>query len=108
MGIKKKHFQKETFLKLPWQTNRLQKCISSIADKNHLEINFLEPLNDLDRKEDLKTIINSFKKISFSILKLLQKLFFKIKNTFLKEFIFFSETSYAQNLNKGSPIILRT
>jgi hypothetical protein len=107
MGIKKEHFHKKTFLKLPWQTNRLQKYISSIAYKNHLEINFLEPLNDLDTKEDLKTIINSFKKISFSILKLLQKLFFKIKNTFLEEFIFFSETSYAQNLNKGSPIILR-
>lgn len=108
MGIKKKHFNKETFLKLPWQTNRLQKSISSIANKNHLEINFLEPLNDLDTKEDLKTILNSFKEIYLSILKLLQKLFFKIKNTFLEEFVLFSETLYAQNLNKGSPTILRT
>lgn len=105
MGIKKEHFHKETFLKLPWQTNRLQKCISSKATAKNLEIKFLELLNDLDTKEDIKTILNSFKKISFSILKLLQKLFFRVKNTFLKAYILISETSYSQNLNKGSPII---
>jgi hypothetical protein len=105
MGIKKEHFHKETFLKLPWQTNRLQKCISSKATAKNLEIKFLELLNDLDTKEDIKTILNSFKKISFSILKLLQKLFFRIKKTFLEAYLLISETSYSQNLNKGSPII---
>ena len=105
MGIKKEHFHKETFLKLPWQTNRLQKCISSKATAKNLEIKFLELLNDLDTKEDIKTILNSFKKISFSILKILQKLFFRIKKTFPEAYLLISETSYSQNLNKGSPII---
>ena len=31
MGIKKAHFNKNTFLKLPWQTNRLNSYISKIS-----------------------------------------------------------------------------
>ena len=34
MGIKKEHFNKETFLKLPWQTSKLQKCITSIVTRS--------------------------------------------------------------------------
>lgn len=105
MGIKKEHFHKETFLKLPWQTNHLHKAISSITNSKKLEISFLEILHDIDSQEDIQLIINSFKEIPISILILLQKLFFRIKNTFFEEFIRFFKTSFSQNSNKGSPII---
>jgi glycosyltransferase A (GT-A) superfamily protein (DUF2064 family) len=105
MGIKKDHFNKETFLKLPWQTNCLHKSIASIANSKKLKISFLEVLNDIDSKEDILLIINSFKEISLSILKLLQKLFFRNKTVFFEELIRFFKTSFSQNSNKGSPII---
>ena len=105
MGIKKEHFNKETFLKLPWQTSRLYSCISSISTSKNLEIKFLEVLYDIDSKEDIQLIINSFKEISLSILKLLQKIFFEIKKAFFEELVRFYKTSFSQNSNKGSPII---
>tara|TARA_R110002049_G_scaffold73909_3_gene190890 strand:- start:3451 stop:4128 length:678 start_codon:yes stop_codon:yes gene_type:complete len=105
MGIKKEQFHKETFLKLPWQTNRLHSCISSIAKTKNLEVQFLELLSDIDSKEDIKQILNSFKTLSLSVLKLLQKLFFSKKSLFTEEHIALFRTSVSQNHNKGSPII---
>jgi glycosyltransferase A (GT-A) superfamily protein (DUF2064 family) len=105
MGIKKDHFNKETFLKLPWQTNRLRASIISIANSKNLKIQFLEQLTDLDSKEDIQSILNSFKGISLSILKLLHQLFFSIKNVFFEYKIYIYKTSFSQNFNKGSPSI---
>ena len=106
MGIKKNHFHKETFLKLPWQTNGLHKCVTTIASAKNLEIQFLELLNDIDSKEDLQLIIASFKAIPASILKLLHKLIFSIKDTFFLAVFSIVKTSFSRNFNKGSPIIL--
>jgi glycosyltransferase A (GT-A) superfamily protein (DUF2064 family) len=105
MGIKKDHFNKETFLKLPWQTNRLRASIISIANSKNLKIQFLEQLTDLDSKEDIQSIINSFKGISLSISKLLHQLFFSVKNIFFEYKIYIYKTSFSQNFNKGSPPI---
>ncbi|WP_343330609.1 DUF2064 domain-containing protein [Polaribacter staleyi] len=105
MGIQKAHFDKESFIKLPWQTNRLHKSIASIATSKNLEIQFLELLNDIDSKEDIQFILDSFKAIPLSILKLLQKVFFSIKIAFFKVDFSTLQTSFSKNFNKGSPII---
>lgn len=105
LGIKKEHFQKKTFLKLPWQTNVLNSYITKISSSKNIHISFLELLNDLDSKEDVVKIIHSFKAISLSILELL-KLFFKVdkKNIIYKKKIFYNPL-FSQNFNKGSPVI---
>ncbi|TXD48058.1 DUF2064 domain-containing protein [Polaribacter sp. IC073] len=105
MGIKKAQFHKENFIKLPWQTNRLHKKIANIATAQNLEVQFLELLSDLDSKEDIQFILNSFKAIPLSILKLLQKLDFTFRSTFFEEGFSILKTSFSKNLNKGSPII---
>ncbi|PQJ72039.1 DUF2064 domain-containing protein [Polaribacter butkevichii] len=105
MGIQKAHFDKESFIKLPWQTNRLHKSIANIATSKNLEIQFLELLNDIDSKEDIQFILDSFKAIPLSILKLLQKLFLSIKIAFFKVDFSTLQTSFSKNFNKGSPII---
>ena len=105
MGIKKAQFNKETFIELPWQTNRLHKSIATIAATKNLEVQFLELLNDIDSKEDIRFILNSFKAIPEFILKLLQKLFFTFKSTFFLENFSTLKTSFSKNYNKGSPII---
>jgi glycosyltransferase A (GT-A) superfamily protein (DUF2064 family) len=105
MGIKKEHFNKETFLQSPWQTNHLHNYFSSIASAQNLQLHFLEPLHDIDSKEDIKLIIQCFNTITNTILKLLQKLFYAIQKPYFKAQSILLETSYAQNLNKGSPLI---
>jgi glycosyltransferase A (GT-A) superfamily protein (DUF2064 family) len=105
MGLKKSYFNKETFERLPWQTNRLHQKFSSLAHLKNLKIQYLEPLNDIDCKEDLKLIIHSFKAVSSSILKLLQKLFYRIKNNFFTTYFDLLKISFSQNFNKGSPFI---
>jgi hypothetical protein len=105
MGIKKAHFSKETFLKLPWQTSKLQNCISSIIASKNLTIRFLEILIDLDSKDDLKTIINSFKAIPKSILTILKIFIFIQKQFFLDFIINIKNTFSTPNFNKGSPLI---
>lgn len=105
MGIKEVHFNKETFLKLPWQTSRLQKCITSILSSKKLNIKFLEILNDLDVLEDIKKILHSFKAIPKSILKILTLLIFTQREFFVDLTINFKKTFFAPNSNKGSPLV---
>lgn len=105
MGIKKEHFNKETFLKLPWQTRHLQKCITSISSNKKLELSFLEPLSDLDSKEDIQHIVHSFKAISKSILKLLIAFYLIDKKDFIDQKIGFYTVPFSQYFNKGSPLI---
>jgi glycosyltransferase A (GT-A) superfamily protein (DUF2064 family) len=104
MGISKENFNKENFLKLPWQTNKLNSYIASLANSKNLKINFLELLHDLDSKEDIYLIINSFKDISLSVLKLLQQLVFRIKEVFFKQLSTYLKTLFSPNSNKGSPV----
>jgi hypothetical protein len=105
MGIKKEHFNKETFLKLPWQTSKLQNCIASILSSNKLNIKFLEVLNDLDVLEDIKKILHSFKAIPRSILKLFTLFIFTQKEFFIDITINIKKTFSTPNSNKGSPLI---
>jgi glycosyltransferase A (GT-A) superfamily protein (DUF2064 family) len=104
MGIQKKHFCKEVFLNLPWQTNRLNSRIIAIAKTKKLQTFFLESLTDIDKKEDISTIIASFKHIPFAILTLLLHYLFQEKRV-----LFFNNRTYlqlfsSQNFNKGSPL----
>lgn len=105
MGIKKEYFQQENFLKLPWQTNRLQSAITAIATAKKLEIQFLEVLQDIDSKEDIHQIIDSFKAISKIILKLLHAFLSPIKNSFSLRKRSILKIAFSKNFNKGSPQI---
>ncbi|MGY8911131.1 MAG: TIGR04282 family arsenosugar biosynthesis glycosyltransferase, partial [Flavobacteriales bacterium] len=105
MGIKKEHFNKETFLKLPWQTSRLQNCITSTITSKKLNIKFLETLNDLDVLEDIKKILHSFKAIPKSVLKFLILFITTKKEFFVDITINFKKTFSTPNSNKGSPLI---
>jgi len=51
MGLKQSYFNNETFLKLPWQTSRLQRSISRLVSSNHINLSYLETLSDIDSIE---------------------------------------------------------
>jgi glycosyltransferase A (GT-A) superfamily protein (DUF2064 family) len=105
MGIKKIHFDKNTFLKLPWQTSKLQNYITSVIKSKNLIIKFLEHLQDIDFKEDVQKIIYSFKVIPRSIFSIFKKLLFNQKQFFMENTISIQNTYATPNSNKGSPII---
>lgn len=106
MGIKKENFNKSTFLKLPWNKSYLLKAILKRSKLKKLKINFLESLNDIDAKEDLLNIVNSFREIPLYILKLL--LFFIVtdKKTCILKKLNFLENYLHVFFNKGSPVIV--
>ncbi|GAB7256989.1 TIGR04282 family arsenosugar biosynthesis glycosyltransferase [Polaribacter sp. OB-PA-B3] len=104
MGIKKAHFNKEIFLKLPWQTNKLQASIDTISTIKKEQISFLELLIDLDNLEDVKTILESFKTLSLDVFKLLKKTIIAIKPIVFSNFSFHQTSSFTKNYNKGSPL----
>lgn len=105
MGIKKEHFNKNTFLKLPWGKSNLRKSVTRISKVKKLKIDFLEFLNDLDSQEDLVKIVSSFKKISSSVLQLLLSFITIDKEIKILKKLNFLENYLYKNFNKGSPII---
>lgn len=107
MGLKKSHFDLNSFLELPWNTSRLATAISLLVVSNpEVEIYKLQPLKDIDRLIDLKSLLNSFCSISKELKKIILLLLCSDKETFhISEFIrndFFNEIYY----NKGSPTLL--
>ncbi len=101
LAIKKEYFDKKTFLKLPWQTNRLQKSIATLY--KHQKIKRLELLSDIDKKDDIKIILNSFKAICSTLLSLLIKHIQCSKKLIKFVSLFIKETNYTSKLNKGPP-----
>lgn len=106
MGIKKEYFNKKSFLHLPWQTARLRKAITSKVTKENKQICVLELLNDIDSKNDIVSILNSFNILSIKIKQLLQRFIF-INTPLLLHVNIQKESLYAlRYFNKGSPLYI--
>lgn len=106
MGLKQSYFNNETFLKLPWQTSRLQRSISRLVSSNHINLSYLETLSDIDSVSDIKVIIDSFRSIPKQIKQLLYSYISLGKG--ITNSLFTSIETYILSLlfNKGSPLFL--
>ncbi len=71
MGLHKSHFDKSSFLKLPWQTRELSHCISQIIENKNTEVVLLQTLFDIDDTSDLKKIVNLYHKIGSNLLRII-------------------------------------
>ena len=104
LGIKKEHFNKELFLKLPWQSQKLNASLSKLFKVTTTKVFYLKKLIDIDSIDDIKKLINSFKKVYddlFKILVLFIKLNKRILFDFLKNILLLFQS---KTYNKGSPI----
>ena len=106
MGLHRSQFDPTSFLKLPWQTSRLSKCIDLLIKKANIEVVRLKVLTDVDKFNDLKNILNSYKslgrrlkRIILALLQFGEKIFNII---WLEKFQLEQQNLY----NKGSPKIL--
>ncbi|MFD2916471.1 TIGR04282 family arsenosugar biosynthesis glycosyltransferase [Psychroserpens luteus] len=106
MGLKKSHFNVETFLKLPWQTSALSRNISRLTSSQNINLSYLETLSDIDTILDAKTIIDSFRSISKYIKQLLQQ-YISVEKKIISSLFSSIETSTQTLLfNKGSPLFI--
>ena len=106
MGLNRSQFNVETFLKLPWQTSQLIKQISHLFSLRKIKILFLKTLNDIDTIADIKSVLDTFRKIDPFLKKILLSLFSSEKITFLYTSFFFQNTLKEIHFNKGSPLSL--
>ena len=107
MGLKKTCFNHNTFLKLPWQTARLNRSVSKLCQSNAIVLEFLEILQDVDTISDAKRIISSFRSLSENLIQLLHLQISVEKNPKTVLFQAIESATSLLYFNKGSPLVLQ-
>ena len=105
MGLKKSHFNPDSFLKLPWQTEALTSSILRLVHAKKIEAILLDRLQDLDSVADIEALLQSQKSLHYTIGQLLLN---ALEKSFSLPLIqpFWVETFHARNyFNKGSPVL---
>ncbi|CAL2089369.1 DUF2064 domain-containing protein [Tenacibaculum sp. 190524A02b] len=104
IAFHKKHFNKQQFLQLPWQTNLLFTTLHQLL-LQHTKVTSLTYLKDIDSFDDLKYFL-----FRFNTERILHDIIRKIIYSFKIVFYYFSpiqKINYPQNIfNKGSPTYL--
>lgn len=104
MGLKKHHFKADAFLKLPWQTSKLNRSFTKLITSKKLKLVVLEVLNDIDSLSDIETVLKTSKTLS-SIIKTLLIGFLPLnKKIATRPTVNASVFVTPQYLNKGSPV----
>ena len=103
MGLNKSHFNADAFLKLPWQTKHLNRSVSKILQSNNTSTYLLEQLVDIDSKEDIKYLLNTYKSFSKVLKTLLITLMDYKKAIFSNHTLSLQKVTVYNPHNKGSP-----
>jgi glycosyltransferase A (GT-A) superfamily protein (DUF2064 family) len=106
IGLKQQQFNKDAFIKLPWQNSSLNKTISKTLGFKNNQIHYLEVLTDIDNASDIELILNSFKTISSKIKSILILFFPSLSQTDSYFNIGFKNFTLTKRRNKGSPAML--
>ncbi|MCD2257758.1 TIGR04282 family arsenosugar biosynthesis glycosyltransferase [Psychroserpens luteolus] len=106
MGLKQSNFNVETFLKLPWQTSRLNQSISRLIRSKKVNLYYLETLSDIDKTSDIKAIMNRFERISNDLKQLLKTYISIEKRIYYTSINLVSILSRDTYFNKGSPSLV--
>lgn len=106
MGLHKSQFNAETFLKLPWQTSQLTQSISRLLAAKKIKVLFLQVLQDIDTVSDIKVFIDSFRKLSKTIITLLLSVVASERKVIQNTSSFISSFQKKNYFNKGSPALL--
>ncbi|MBB5267317.1 DUF2064 domain-containing protein [Algibacter amylolyticus] len=106
MGLNKAFFNKNIFLKLPWQTSGLNRSISKISASKSIAICYLEVLTDIDTASDIQMVLNSFKAIATTIKSILLQSLFVVNRFSIYQNLAFKDFILHFQFNKGSPVLL--
>lgn len=106
MGVHKSDFNKEKFLKLPWQKCNLLKSLLDILQETACHIFQLPTFRDIDTVKDVLSLVNYIKSISISIQRLFALCLQAIQQFLLLAEDFHFSVLLQNPFNKGSPKIL--
>ncbi len=107
MGLHNSNFDPHLFKKLPWQRFGLLNKISNLIASYDSHLFRLPVLQDIDNKEDVKTLLNFSKTVAASILKILQELFKPSFRITLKNVRICQSNFTSLYFNKGSPVLMQ-
>ena len=103
MGLRKSCFNRQTFLKLPWQTSRLVKSISALIVKSKVSLHTLPVLTDIDTFSDLTSVLNGFKTLPIKLKQFLVSLLLETRIISTISNAIFVLFLLNNPYNKGSP-----
>lgn len=106
MGLHKSQFNLQTFLKLPWQTSRLTQSIARLVSAQKIEVVFLKMLQDIDTVSDVQSVLDSFRKLTETVLQILRRIISKSSQRFSRYLFTTSSFQNQPPFNKGSPLLL--
>lgn len=107
MGLPKWLFNKNNFLKLPWQTKQLTKTFVKLIEKNNASVLSLEKLHDVDCFFDIQHVLKDTNyPLSLKLQQILRH-FEHVSFNITNAVILFSKNQFrAASYNKGSPQLL--
>jgi glycosyltransferase A (GT-A) superfamily protein (DUF2064 family) len=106
LGIKKEHFDAQLFLKLPWQSQILNRALSKLFAVNAIKVSYLEKLRDIDSVEDIKKIFNSFRSVYSALFQLFISILVHTRRFISSTAIFCIFLFQSKSYNKGSPVFI--
>lgn len=106
MGFHKQNFEKQAFLKLPWQTKKLAKTIISTTFSKGQKIEVQQKLRDIDGFQDLKDFFYNTKNLSETLKSILVRLLTNFSKKIRNKSTFISIYIFKTTFNKGSPNLI--
>jgi hypothetical protein len=100
----KEYFDAQLFLKLPWQSQNLNRALSKLFKVNR-EVSYLETLRDIDSIEDVKTLFN-FRSVYNNLFELFLIILLKKIKYFASLEVHFTFLFQSNFTNKGSPYFI--
>jgi glycosyltransferase A (GT-A) superfamily protein (DUF2064 family) len=104
IGLNKPYFKADAFLKLPWQTKHLKRSVAKIFQSKGTSTYLLEQLVDIDSKEDIKAILDSFKTFSKALKTILITLIDYKRVLFSNSAFTVQKITLCNYYNKGPPL----
>jgi len=106
IGLNKNAFNKDSFIRLPWETKTLKHhFISELSSKN-VKFSLLEPLYDIDSSEDIISVLKSSRHLDTAIKRILQILIPFLQPIYDSKKLHIKDLKLSKLFNKGSPVAL--
>ena len=103
MGLNKSHFNKESFIKLPWQTASLSTQIIRLLNSRKIEVELLETLCDLDAYNDIHLILEQGLLLPKRLNQLLKAVINSLRVKKKNEILYLDAFTFRSYFNKASP-----